>query len=333
MNSGIFIIAEAGINHNGDINIARKMIDAASIAGADAIKFQTFITENMVVRKSPKADYQKANGNPDQTQFEMLKKLELSGSDFAELKSYCEKKDIVFLSTPFDHESIDILNELKLDIFKVGSGEITNLPYLQHIGKLNKNIILSTGMSTLNEVKTAVNIIEKAGTPKGKITLLHANTEYPTPYEDVNLLAMKTMAEEIGIKTGYSDHTPGIEIAIAAAAMGACVIEKHFTLDRNMSGPDHKASLEPGELKQMILSIRNVEFSLGNGIKTPSKSEIKNIAAARKSIVAEKDIKKGDIFSVKNICVKRPGTGISPLKWNDIIGAKSQKDYKEDDLI
>ncbi len=333
MNSGIFIIAEAGVNHNGDVKIAKKMIDTACLAGADAIKFQTFRTENMVVRKGMKADYQKVETNSEQTQFEMLKKLELTKYEFVELKNYCEKKDIVFLSTPFDHDSIDLLFELGVETFKIASGEITNLLYLQHIGRLDKNIILSTGMSSIDEVNDAINIIVKAGTAKEKITILQANTEYPTPYEDVNLLAMKTMAEEFGVKTGYSDHTPGIEIAIAAAAMGASIIEKHFTLDRTMSGPDHKASLEPDELKQMVLSIRNVESSIGDGIKRPSKSEMKNIDAARKSIVAKIPIKKGEIFSENNICIKRPGTGISPMNWENIIGAKAQNDYKEDDLI
>jgi len=332
MNTKVFIIAEAGVNHNGDINIAMKMVDAAVTAKADAIKFQTFKASNMLVKDSPKADYQKLE-NDDESQFEMLKKLELSNDDFCELKKLCEKRNITFLSTPFDHDSIDFLNNIGLGTFKIGSGEITNLPYLEHIGRLNKKVILSTGMSNMEEISDALNIIIQAGTPKENITVLHANTEYPTPLEDVNLQAIQTIANDLDVQTGYSDHTPGIEIAIAAVVMGARIIEKHFTLSRDMQGPDHKASLEPHELKQMVKYIRNIESSMGNGIKIPSKSEEKNINIARKSIVAKIDIKKGDIFSESNICVKRPGTGISPMKWYDIINTKAQKDYMEDELI
>ncbi|MFC2097947.1 N-acetylneuraminate synthase [Bacteroidota bacterium] len=333
MSSKVFIIAEAGVNHNGDILIAKKMIEAAHEAGADAIKFQTFKSELLVTKTSIKADYQKASDSSSETQYQMLKKLELNRSDFEQLQKLCKKKGIVFLSTPFDLESIELLNDLGLEIIKIGSGEIINLPYLKYIGSLNKKIILSSGMSTLDEIKNAVLILNSSGTPKKNITVLHANTEYPSPYKDVNLNAMKTIAKNIGVKVGYSDHTTGIEIPIAAVAMGACVIEKHFTLDRKMNGPDHKASLEPDELKQMISSIRNIEIAMGSGIKKPSESEIKNISIVRKSIVAKKAINKGEIFTENNICTKRPGTGISPMEWERIIGSKAKKDYQEDDLI
>lgn len=328
-----FIIAEAGVNHNGDINVAKKMIDVAANACVDAIKFQTFKTENIISKTAEKANYQKESTNPDETQFDMLKKLELSGNEHVELITYCQKKNITFLSSPFDHDSIDFLNQLGLSIFKIPSGEITNLKYLEHIGSLKKEIILSTGMSHLKEIGDALEVLISSGTKKNNITVLHANTEYPTSFEDVNLNAMHTIAKEFGVKFGYSDHTNGIEIPVAAVALGATVIEKHFTLDRTMDGPDHKASLEPVELKKMVSSIRNIEIALGNGIKQPSKSEEKNIKIARKSIVAKTNITKGDLFTEKNIAARRPGTGISPMKWNEIIGAKATKNYLENDLI
>jgi N,N'-diacetyllegionaminate synthase len=333
MKNKTFIIAEAGVNHNGSIEIAKKMIEVAKECGADAIKFQTFKAEKVISRYAPKAEYQKqTTGEPD-SQLEMVKKLELSFDDFVALKEYCDKLNIMFLSTPFDFESIDFLNDLGLKIFKIPSGEITNLPYLEKIGKLGKNVILSTGMADLGEIEDALDILISCGTKKENITVLHCNTEYPTPYEDVNLLAMLTIKEAFKVKVGYSDHTLGIEIPIAAVALGASVIEKHFTLDKNMEGPDHKASLEPYELKAMIDAIRNIEKALGNGIKKPSKSELKSKDIVRKSIVARREIKKGEIFTEDNITVKRPGTGISPMRWYEVLGKVAPKDYKEDELI
>lgn len=329
----VFIIAEAGVNHNGSITLAKKLIDVAVTAGADAVKFQTFKAEKLVSKSAQKAEYQKETTNKNESQFEMLKKLELDINAHKELISYCSSKNIMFLSTPFDNESIDLLNELKLRIFKIPSGEITNLPYLRHIGSLNKNVILSTGMSNIGEIENALNILIDAGTKKKNITVLHANTMYPTPMEDVNLKAMLTIGNTFDIKFGYSDHTLGIEVDIAAVALGASCIEKHFTLDNNMDGPDHKASLEPDELKKMVESIRNIEIALGNGIKKASSSETPNILIARKSIVANDDIKKGEILSETNLVVKRPGTGISPMQWDNTIGLLAIKDYKKDELL
>jgi N,N'-diacetyllegionaminate synthase len=328
-----FIIAEAGVNHNGSIEIAKKMIEVAKECGADAIKFQTFKAEQVISKYAPKAEYQKQTTGETDSQLEMVKKLELSFDDFVALKEYCDKLNIMFLSTPFDFESIDFLDDLGLEIFKIPSGEITNLPYLEKIGKLGKKIILSTGMADLGEIEDALDILISCGTKKENITVLHCNTEYPTPYEDVNLLAILTIKEAFKVKVGYSDHTLGIEIPIAAVALGASVIEKHFTLDKNMEGPDHKASLEPHELKAMIDAIRNIEKSLGNGIKKPSKSELKNKDIARKSIVAKREIKKGEIFTEDNITVKRPGNGISPMRWYEVLGKVASRDYKEDELI
>lgn len=329
----VFIIAEAGVNHNGSLTLAKKLIDVAVTAGADAVKFQTFKAEKLVSKSAQKAEYQKETTNKNESQFEMLKKLELDINAHKELISYCSSKNIMFLSTPFDNESIDLLNELKLRIFKIPSGEITNLPYLRHIGSLNKNVILSTGMSNIGEIENALNILIDAGTKKKNITVLHANTMYPTPMEDVNLKAMLTIGNTFDIKFGYSDHTLGIEVDIAAVALGASCIEKHFTLDNNMDGPDHKASLEPDELKKMVESIRNIEIALGNGIKKASSSETPNILIARKSIVANDDIKKGEILSETNLVVKRPGTGISPMQWDNTIGLLAIKDYKKDELL
>ena len=329
----VFIIAEAGVNHNGSIDLAKKLIDVASNAGADAVKFQSFKAENLATKNAQKAMYQKETTNIEESQFDMLKKLELSTETHKELISYCRNKKIIFLSSPFDHESIELLEDLGLEIFKIPSGEITNLPYLRHIGKLDRKIILSTGMSNIDEVKNALDILINSGTKKENITVLHANTEYPTPMEDVNLRAMVTIGKELDIKFGYSDHTLGIEVDIAAVAMGANCIEKHFTLDCNMEGPDHKASLEPKELKAMVTAIRNIELALGSAIKNPSKSEIQNIKIVRKSIVAKTVIKKGEIFSEKNLTTKRPGGGTNPMKWDEIIGTKATKDYNEDELI
>ena len=329
----VFIIAEAGVNHNGSIDLAKKLIDVASAAGADAVKFQTFKAKNFITKNSEKANYQKSLTSQIESQYEMIKKLELSKEMHTELINYSKIKAIKFLSSPFDFESIELLKDLGLKIFKIPSGEITNLPYLRHIGKLNKKIILSTGMSNMNEVKSALDVLVNSGTKKNNITVLHANTEYPTPMEDVNLKAMVTIGKNLDVKFGYSDHTLGIEVNIAAVAMGASCIEKHFTLDCNMEGPDHKASLEPDQLREMVKAIRNIELALGNGIKKPSKSELPNMQVVRKSIIAKTKIKKGDVLKENNLAVKRPGGGISPMKWDDVVGTKATKDYKEDELI
>jgi len=329
----VFIIAEAGVNHNGSIELAKKLIDVASESGADAVKFQTFKAEKLVSRNAQKADYQKETTDKTESQFDMIKKLELDLNTHKELISYCKTKNIMFLSTPFDHDSIELLKTLGLEIFKIPSGEITNLPYLRHIGKLNKKVILSTGMADIGEIEDALDILISSGTKKENITVLHANTMYPTPLEDVNLKAMVTIGNTFDIAFGYSDHTLGIEIDIAAVAMGASVIEKHFTLDKTMEGPDHKASLEPDELKAMVKAIRNIELALGSSVKKPSKSEMPNMQIARKSIVAQTDIKKGDKLNEENIAIKRPGNGINPMRWDEIIGTIASKDYKEDELI
>ena len=333
MSNRVFIIAEAGVNHNGDINLAKKLIDVAAKAGADAVKFQTFKAQNLVSKNAQKASYQKKTTDKKESQFEMIKKLELDENTHKELIAYCKQKDITFLSTPFDSDSIKLLDELGLSTFKIPSGEITNLPYLRQIGGLNKKIILSTGMANLGEVEAAIEALVKSGTKRENISLLHANTQYPTPMEDVNLKAMITLKNAFGLEVGYSDHTLGIEVDIAAVAMGAKIIEKHFTLDKSLPGPDHKASLEPDELAAMVGAIRNIELAFGDGLKHFSKSESENIKIARKSIVAKRDIKKGEIFSEQNICVKRPGDGINPMRWDEVIGQISQKDYKRDELI
>lgn len=328
-----FIIAEAGVNHNGNLDIAKKMVDVAVDSGADAIKFQTFKAEKIVTDTTPKAKYQIDNMGTSESQFEMLRKLELSIEAHKELFSYCKKKNIIFMSTPFDEESADMLDNLGINIFKIPSGEITNKPLIQHIAKKNKPIILSTGMSYLGEIEDALNVLTKSGTPKENIIVLHCNTEYPTPFEDVNLNAMLTIRDAFKVKVGYSDHTSGIEVPIAAVALGAYVIEKHFTLDKNLPGPDHKASLEPKELKTMVEAIRNIEKALGDGVKKPSPSELKNKMIVRKSIVAAKPIKDSEIFTADNLTVKRPGTGISPMRWDEIIETKTKRDYQEDELI
>jgi len=329
----VFIIAEAGVNHNGSVKLAKKLIDIAVDSGADAVKFQTFKTENLVSKTAKKADYQKQNTDELESQFDMIKKLELDVNTHKELLLYCKKKGIMFLSTPFDHVSINLLNDLGLKFFKIPSGEITNLPYLRHIGSLGKEIFLSSGMSTLKEVENALTILIESGTKKEDITILHANTMYPTPMEDVNLKAMITIQKELDIAVGYSDHTSGIEVDIAAVAMGACIIEKHFTLNKDMNGPDHKTSLEPKELKAMVRAIRNIEIAMGGDEKKPSPSESININAVRKSIVAKKKIKKGDLLTEKNITVKRPGNGINPMKWDEVIGSIANRNYNADELI
>jgi len=330
----VFIIAEAGINHNGSIELAKKLIDVASEAGVDAVKFQTFKAEKLVSKNAKKAAYQQENmQSDDNNQFTMLKKLELDVDTHHELIAYCKSKNIMFLSTPFDHDSIDMLNELGLEIFKIPSGEITNLPYLRHIGSLGEKVILSTGMANIGEIENALDILITSGTKKDNITVLHANTMYPTPMEDVNLRAMQTIGNTFNIPFGYSDHTLGIEVDIAAVAIGATVIEKHFTLDKTMEGPDHKASLEPHELKAMVNAIRNIELALGSSVKKPSPSEQPNIQVARKSIVAKCSIKKGELLDENNLAIKRPGNGISPMRWDEIIGQTAMRDYETDSLI
>lgn len=328
-----FIIAEAGVNHNGSLELAKKLVDVAADAEADAVKFQTFKADNLVSKDAQKAEYQKQTTASDESQYEMIKKLELDENAHCELIEYCNQKKIMFLSTPFDHDSIDMLNDFGMPIFKIPSGEITNLPYLKHIGRIGKEVILSTGMADLGEIEDALDILMQAGTHKENIIVLHATTEYPCPIDEVNLRAMQTIHAAFGIKVGYSDHTQGIEVPIAAVALGACAIEKHFTLDRAMEGPDHKASLEPQELAAMVQSIRHVERALGVGIKKPSKSEAKNMVIARKSIVAAGPIKAGDVFSEHNLTVKRPGSGISPMRWGEVIGQVAARDYQGDELI
>lgn len=329
----VFIIAEAGVNHNGSVELAKKLIDVASEAGVDAVKFQTFKAENLVSKNAQKAEYQKETTDKTESQFEMIKKLELDTDTHIELIKYCKTKNIMFLSTPFDHDSIDLLNELGLEIFKIASGEITNLPYLRHIGKLSKQVILSTGMADIGEIEDALDILIEAGTKKDNITVLHANTMYPTPMKDVNLKAMVTIGNTFDIPFGYSDHTLGIEVDIAAVAMGATVIEKHFTLDKNMDGPDHKASLEPKELMAMVEGIRNIELALGSSVKKPSESESVNKLPGRKSIVAKVPIKEGEIYSSNNLTIKRPGNGLSPMLWDKMIGKIASQNYAIDDQI
>jgi len=329
----VFIIAEAGVNHGGSLRIAKKLVDAASKAGADAVKFQTFQAQAFVSRLAPKAMYQKKVTKKGECQREMIKKLELDLKSHKELIKHCRTKKIMFLSSAFDLESIALLASLRQRIFKMPSGEITNLPYLRKIGSLKKKIIMSTGMSTLAEIKVALDVLIKRGTKKKDIVVLHCNTEYPTPFKDANLKAIPFIKNRLGVQVGYSDHTLGIEAAIAAIVLGATVIEKHLTLDKNMPGPDHKASLAPDEFKRMVRAIRNIEIALGHGIKKPSQSESKNMKVVRKSIVASRAIKKGDLFSEYNIAAKRLGTGISPMKWDQVIGCQAKKDFRPDELV
>jgi N,N'-diacetyllegionaminate synthase len=331
----VIIIAEAGVNHNGDINLAKKLIDVAVEAGVDYVKFQTFKSESLVSKSAKKADYQIENTKDStENQLQMLKKLELSHEQHVELIAYCRQKNISFFSTAFDLESLIYLKELGLTMVKIPSGEITNLPYLRKAADLFSIVIISTGMSTMNDIELALNVFLNSGIKKEAIYILHCNTEYPTPMQDVNLLVMLSIKNKFNIEIGYSDHTLGIEVPIAAVAIGAKMIEKHFTLDRSLPGPDQLASLEPLELKAMVASIRNIEIAIsGNGVKEPSVSELKNMEIARKSIVAKTAINKGDILSEMNITTKRPGNGISPMLWDDVIGQVAQKDYNEDDLI
>ena len=329
------IIAEAGVNHNGSIDIAKQLVDKAVEAGVDIIKFQTFKADKLVSKSAKQAEYQKKNigTNSDDSQYNMLKKLELSEQDHQELMAYCKERGIQFFSTAFDLESIDYLHSLNLGLWKIPSGEITNYPYIKKIAQYHEPVILSTGMCKMDDISAAMNVLCKNGVERSQITILHCNTEYPTPYKDVNLMAMQQIKKEYQVSVGYSDHTKGIEVPIAAVALGASVIEKHFTLDRNMEGPDHKASLEPDELKAMVSAIRHIEQALGDGHKQISESERKNIAIARKSIVAACPIKKGEMLTEQNLTVKRPGTGISPMRWEEVIGTKAIKDFAEEDLI
>lgn len=327
------VIAEAGVNHNGDLTLARSLVDAAAMAGADCVKFQTFKAERLLTRAAEKAEYQKCASGADETQFEMIRRLELSESMHRELIAHCGVRGITFLSTGFDTESIDVLAGFGMQMFKIPSGEITNLPYLQHVGSLGKPVIISTGMSTLGEIEAALAVLENAGTSRDRITVLHCSTEYPTPMAEVNLRAMQTIRDAFGVAVGYSDHTVGIEVATAAVALGASVIEKHFTLDRTLPGPDHKASLEPPELRAMVSAIRNIEVALGSGIKRPGASESRNLIVARKSIVAARAIAVGERFTDENLAVKRPGTGISPMRIYEIIGRVANRDYQPDEAI
>lgn len=328
------IIAEAGVNHNGSIDMAMQLIDAAADAGVDYVKFQTFKAENLVTKSATKAEYQQRNiGNGDNSQYAMLKKLELSSQQHNELIEYCKKRDVKFFSTAFDFESIDFLASLHLGLWKIPSGEITNYPYLKKIAGYHEPVILSTGMSTMEEIEAAIAVLTKFGVQKDQITVLHCNTEYPTPMGDVNLAAMQDIRQRLGVTVGYSDHTQGIEVPIAAVALGAEIIEKHFTLNRTLPGPDHKASLEPAELVGMVSAIRNIEEAIGNGYKAVSISESKNKVIARKSIVAAKNICKGEIFTEDNLTVKRPGNGVSPMQWETVIGQKAIRDFEEDELI
>lgn len=330
----VLIIAEAGVNHNGDLKIALELVRKAAEAKVDIVKFQTFKAKLLATKDAKTADYQNKNlkGQGD-SQLEMLQKLELSYEDHHVLMKEAKSLGIGFLSTAFDFESLDFLISLNLGLWKIPSGEVTNYPYLQKIGRLNSPTILSTGMCDFSEVEAAVNVLLSAGLERSKLTVLHCNTEYPTPMSDVNLKAMAKLGEKLNLKYGYSDHTLGIEVSTAAVALGAIVIEKHFTIDCNMSGPDHKASLDPEELKAMVRAIRNIEQALGKDVKEPSPSEIKNRVAARKSIVALTEIKAGDFFTVQNITTARPGSGISAMKWTEVIGQKSQKNYSAGELI
>ena len=326
------IIAEAGVNHNGSLQLAKQLVDVAADAGVDYVKFQTFKANKIASKQAQKAIYQQQTTDIAESQLEMLKRLELDETTHVELIAYCQEKNIAFLSTAFDFDSIELLQKLGITLGKIPSGELTNLPFLRKMASTFPKLILSTGMADMEEIEATIHVLIEAGTKRENLTVLHCNTEYPTPFEDVNLKAMLSIQEQINVNIGYSDHTLGIAIPIAAVTMGATIIEKHFTLDRNMQGPDHKASLEPAELKAMVQGIRNVELALsGTGIKIASNSEQKNKAVARKSIVAAKNINIGDIFTEENITVKRPGNGINPMRWDEIIGKEAIKDFEEDE--
>jgi N,N'-diacetyllegionaminate synthase len=333
MTNRTLIIAEAGVNHNGDLGLAKQLIDAAADAGADLVKFQTFNANRQVTRTARKADYQVQTTDSNESQHEMLRRLELTPDMHKQLIAHCATRNIGFFSTGFDIESVDLLMGLGQDHFKIPSGEITNLPYLRHIGQLRKTVILSTGMATLGEIEAAIDALEQVGTPRANMTVLHCTTEYPTPMNEVNLLAMQSIQTAFGVAIGYSDHTQGVEVAIAAVAMGATVIEKHFTLDRNLPGPDHQASLEPAELKAMVAAIRNIEVALGDGIKRLTPSEARNKSVVRKSLVASRAIAAGEVFIAANLTTKRPGTGISPMRWDEAIGRTAKRSFAADELI
>jgi len=333
MSRKTLIIAEAGVNHNGDLELAKQIVKAAANAGADLVKFQTFTAERLAIDSAPKADYQNQTTDQKQSQFAMLRQLELTAEMHEQLIVYCSKQGIGFFSTGFDLQSVDYLASLGADRFKIPSGEITNLPYLRHVSALGKPLILSTGMATLGEIEAALDACEMSGTPRSRITVLHCNTEYPTPMQDVNLRAMCSIRDAFGVAVGYSDHTLGIEVPIVSVALGATVIEKHLTLDRNLPGPDHKASLEPDEFAAMVCAIRNIEQAMGDGIKRPSSSEAKNKSIARKSLVAAKPIKAGERFTPVNLTAKRPGTGISPMRWDEVLGRTATRDYGADEMI
>lgn len=333
MDRRTLVIAEAGVNHNGDIGLACKLIDAAARAGADMVKFQSFRADSLVTRGARKAGYQELQTGADESQLDMLRRLELDEQSHLRLLAHCQERSIGFLSTGFDTQSVDLLLKLGIDWLKVPSGEITNLPYLRHIGGAGKKIILSTGMSDLDEVGQALSALETAGSPRAAITVLHCTTEYPAPMASVNLRAMLTLRDTFGVSVGYSDHTQGIEVAVAAVALGARVIEKHFTLDRSLPGPDHQASLEPDELSEMVSAIRNVEVALGDGVKRANKVEIGNRAVARKSLVALRPIRRGEYFSADNVTAKRPGTGLSPMRWDEVMGRMAPREFKVDEMI
>ena len=327
------IIAEAGVNHNGDLALAKKLIASAAAAGADLVKFQSFITSKSLSLQAPKAQYQKGSTDPAESQFDRVRKLELTRADHEELIKECRRHSIGFFSTAFDTESFDMLIELGMDLVKIPSGEITNLPLLRHMAACGKPVILSTGMATLGDIEAAIDVLEQAGIARAQITVLHCTTEYPTPMNEVNLRAIQSINTAFGVAVGYSDHTQGIEVAISAVAMGATVIEKHFTLDRNLPGPDHQASLEPAELKAMVAAIRNIEVALGDGVKRLTSSEARNKPVARKSLVASQAIKAGEVFSAQNTSTKRPGTGISPMRWDEVMGRVASRDFAADELI
>ena len=333
MTGKTLIVAEAGVNHNGDLVLARQLIDAAAAAGADLVKFQTFNANRQATQTAKKADYQTQTTDRTESQHAMLRRLELTESMHHELIAHCARRNIGFFSTAFDIESVDLLVSLGQHHFKIPSGEITNLPYLRHIGQLGKTVLLSTGMATLGEVEAAIEVLVQAGTPRARLTVLHCTTEYPTPMNEVNLRAMLAIHAAFGVPVGYSDHTQGIEVAVAAVALGATVIEKHFTLGRNLPGPDHQASLEPAELKAMVVAIRNIEVALGDGVKRPTSSEARNKPVSRKSLVASRAIKAGEVFTAENLTVKRPGNGISPMRWDEVLGKRAIRDFFADELI
>jgi N,N'-diacetyllegionaminate synthase len=329
----VFIIAEAGVNHNGNLDMALELLDHAAAAGCDAIKFQAFSADELVSRSAPKAPYQVSSTGNSESQYEMLKRLEMPVEHFRLINKACDRKAILFLATGFSRQSVDMLHTLGMTTFKIPSGEITNMPYLQHVGGYEGTVILSTGMANMEEIGDALNVLERAGTPKQNITVLHCTTEYPAPFDEINLTAMLSIKDHFGVKVGYSDHSRGIEVSLAAVAMGASIIEKHFTLDKSLPGPDHIASIDPGELLNLVTGIRHVEQALGDGIKRATLSERRNIDIARRSLVASGDIREGEVFSENNLAAKRPGGGVSPMKYYEVLGTRAARDYKKDQMI